>query len=143
MPINQALLSRIEESADDWGPTGKFGNDPGHVVYATESKNVDEVLGLHPISIRLPKELVRDLKAIAQLNGMGYQPLIRAVCQRFVDAEKRAILRDQTERRQKENAVELERQEQLAKLQKQLEEAEEAVKNSQQSNPDNSFALAA
>jgi hypothetical protein len=102
MPINQDLLARVEESADDWGPAGKLGNDPEHVVHVQESKNVDEVLGLHPISIRLPKELVRDLKAIAQINGMGYQPLIRTVCQRFVDFEKRAILRDQAIRRMKE-----------------------------------------
>jgi len=116
MAINQDLLTRIEESADDWGPGGKLGNDPAHVVHSEESKKVDELLGLHPISIRLPKELVRDLKAIAQLNGMSYQPLIRTVCQRFVDAEKRAIMRDQASRRQQE----LERERELAK---QLEEA--------------------
>ncbi|MDP2004150.1 MAG: hypothetical protein Q8K45_00590 [Rubrivivax sp.] len=142
MPINQDLLARIEESADDWGPTGRFGNDPAHVTYADESKTVDGLLGLHPISIRFPKDLVRDLKAIAQLNGMGYQPLVRVICQRFVDTEKRAILRDQAERRQKEQALELQRQEQLAELQKQLELAEAAVKSSKPAD-DQSFALAA
>lgn len=120
MPINQDLLTRLEESADDWGPTGRLGNDPGHVVHVEESKNVDEVLGLHPISIRLPKELVRDLKAIAQINGMGYQPLIRTVCQRFVDAEKRAIIRDQVVRRQQE----VEREREIAR---QAEEAAAAL----------------
>lgn len=141
MPINQDLLTRIEESADDWGPAGKLGNDAAHVRHVNESKNVDEALGLHPISIRLPKDLVRDLKAIAQLNGMGYQPLIRVVLQRFVDAEKRAILRDQAERRQREQAIEQERQAQLAELQKQLALAEEATKKD--TPPDANFALAA
>ena len=144
MPINQDLLARIEQSADDWGPAGKLGNDPEHVVYTEESKNTDVLLGLHPISIRLPKELVRDLKAISQLNGMGYQPLIRAVCQRFVDAEKRAILRDQAERRQQHQAVELKRQEELIELQRQIELAVEASKNSNLVNAgDQSYALAA
>ncbi|WP_157255894.1 hypothetical protein [Pelomonas sp. Root1217] len=110
MPINQDLLARVEASADDWGPTGPLGNDPAHARKAEESSNVDDVLGLHPISIRFTKELVRDLKAIAQLNGMGYQPLIREICKRFVDAEKRAILRDQAVRRQQE----LERDKELA-----------------------------
>lgn len=123
MPINQDLLTRIEESADDWGPAGTMGNDPAHVVHAEESKNVDELLGMHPISIRLPKELVRDLKAIAQLNGMCYQPLIRTVCQRFVEAERRAILRDRAVRRQQE----LERERDLAKQAEEAASAAEAA----------------
>ena len=124
MPINQDLLTRIEESADDWGPAGKLGNDAAHVVRVEESKNVDEMLGLHPISIRFPKELVRDLKAIAQLNSMGYQPLIRAICQRFVDAEKRAIQRDRAARRQQER----EREAELAEAAKIALEADEAAR---------------
>ena len=124
MPINQDLLTRIEESADDWGPAGKLGNDAAHVVRVEESKNVDEMLGLHPISIRFPKELVRDLKAIAQLNSLGYQPLIRAICQRFVDAEKRAIQRDRAARRQQER----EREAELAEAAKIALEADEAAR---------------
>jgi len=99
MPINHDLLARVEATADDWGPQGPLGNDPAHARKAEASRGTDEALGLHPISIRFTKELVRDLKAIAQLNGMGYQPLIREICQRFVDAEKKAILRDQAVRR--------------------------------------------
>jgi len=124
MPINQDLLSRVEATADDWGPTGHLGNDAAHAQRAEESKNVDEALGLHPISIRFTKELVRDLKAIAQLNGMGYQPLIREVCKRFVDAEKKAILRDQALRRQRE----LERD---RELERQAEEAAAAVEQAE------------
>lgn len=120
MPINQDLLKRVEATADDWGPNGPLGNDLAHAKHADESRNVDEVLGLHPISIRFPKELVRDLKAIAQLNGMGYQPLIREICKRFVDAEKRAILRDRVIRLQQE----AERERELAR---QAEEAAAAI----------------
>jgi len=129
MPVNQDLLNRIEATADDWGPAGQLGNDPAHAQHVDESKNVDDVLGLHPISIRFPKELVRDLKAIAQLNGMGYQPLIREVCKRFVDAEKRAILRDQLVRRQQE----LERERELAR---QAEEAAAAVQLAEGVSPE-------
>jgi len=124
MPINQDLLNRVEASADDWGPNGHLGNDAAHAKKVDESKGVDEALGLHPISIRFTKELVRDLKAIAQLNGMGYQPLIREICKRFVDAEKKAILRDQAVRRQRE--LERERE-----LERQAEEAAAAVEQAE------------
>ncbi|HEY4083440.1 MAG TPA: hypothetical protein VGM81_22345 [Burkholderiaceae bacterium] len=120
MPINQELLDRVEATADDWGPNGSLGNDAAHARQVEESKNTDKLLGLHPISIRFTSELVRDLKAIAQLNGMGYQPLIREICKRFVDAEKKAILRDQAVRRKKE----IEQQHELAR---QAEEAAAAI----------------
>lgn len=117
MAINQDLLSQIEASADDWGPAGKFGNDEAHVRAGKEDGKLDERLGLEPISIRFPKDLVRDLKAIAQLNGMRYQPLIREVCNRFVEAEKRALQTDMARRRQEE----LEEQRKLAEEKRQLE----------------------
>jgi predicted DNA binding CopG/RHH family protein len=37
----------------------------------------------------MPKELVQDLKDLAKLNGLGYQPLIKQILKRFVDAEKK------------------------------------------------------
>lgn len=49
------------------------------------------MLALQAISIRLPKALIQDLKDIAQLNGLGYQPLIKQILNRFVDAEKRML----------------------------------------------------
>jgi predicted DNA binding CopG/RHH family protein len=118
MAINQELLNQIEASADDWGPSGKYGNDEKFVSAGVEDDKLDERLGLDPISIRFPKELVRDLKAIAQLNGMRYQPLIREVCKRFVASEKRALRADMARRRQEE----LEVQRKLVEEQKRLDD---------------------
>ncbi len=42
----------------------------------------------------LQKSLIEDLKHIATLNGIGYQPLIRQILTRFADAEKKRILRE-------------------------------------------------
>lgn len=114
MAINQELLSQIEASADDWGPTGKLGNDAQQVRAGKEDDKLDDRLGLHPISIRFPKELVRDLKAIAHLQGMSYQPLIREVCKRFVEAEKRAVRADLAQRRQKEAEEQRKLEEEMA-----------------------------
>lgn len=69
--------------------------------FARASKNVDdaalnEAVGLQPISIRLQKSLIEDFKMIAEINGIGYQPLIRQVLKRFADSEKRRILRERS-----------------------------------------------
>lgn len=50
-----------------------------------------ELLALQPISIRLSKGLIQDLKDIAQLHGLGYQPLIKQILTRFVESEKRML----------------------------------------------------
>ncbi|EFX91985.1 Uncharacterized protein conserved in bacteria [Actinobacillus ureae] len=52
---------------------------------------LDELLALQPISIRLSKGLIQDLKDIAQLHGLGYQPLIKQILTRFVESEKRML----------------------------------------------------
>lgn len=66
---------------------------------------VDDALDLQMISIRLQKELISDLKMIATLNGIGYQPLIRQVLKRFVDSEIRILVRDHLDRQTKKAAM--------------------------------------
>ena len=63
---------------------------------------IDDALDLQMISIRIQKSLLEDLKVIANLNGLGYQPLMKQVLQRFVDCEKKKIFREETSRRLKE-----------------------------------------
>lgn len=46
-------------------------------------KEIDDGLGLQHISIRLNKSLIEQLKQLAQLDGIGYQPLIRQVLTRY------------------------------------------------------------
>ena len=53
---------------------------------------VDAALDLHPISIRLQRNLIENLKALAHLHGLGYQPLIRQILTRWVDAEIKQML---------------------------------------------------
>lgn len=86
---------KIEGTPEAW-EDGSLGRDEEYVRVA---KNVDdaalnEAAGLQPISIRLQKSLIEDFKMIAEINGIGYQPLIRQVLKRFADAEKKRILRE-------------------------------------------------
>ena len=49
---------------------------------------------MQSISIRMPADLLEDLKNIARVRGLGYQPLIKQQLQRFVIAESKLIARE-------------------------------------------------
>jgi predicted DNA binding CopG/RHH family protein len=40
---------------------------------------MDEAMGLQVISVRLPKQLIAQLKSLAGEKGLGYQPYLRMV----------------------------------------------------------------
>jgi hypothetical protein len=77
--------------------TGELGRDEQYVAVAdaTHDAALDEALGLQSISIRLPKELISQYKLIAHFHGVGYQPLMRDVMQRFVKGAMEEILQQQ------------------------------------------------
>lgn len=88
---------QIPGSEDAWD-NRELGGD-ANFAKRLESDNateelIDAALELQPISIRLQKSLIEDFKLIAQLHGMGYQPLMRQVLFRFADCEKKRILRE-------------------------------------------------
>lgn len=85
---------QIEGSSEAW-ESGELGLDENYVEAAESIDEVafNEALELQMISIRLQKSLIEDLKMIAKLNGLGYQPLMRQILQRFVDGEKKRLLR--------------------------------------------------
>lgn len=95
----RAKVPTIESTAEAW-ESGQLGLDAQYAkaVAPEEARRVDEAADLQMISIRLQKPLIDALKHIAQLEGLGgYQPLIRRVLTRFVDAEAKKILRDRAE----------------------------------------------
>ncbi len=75
---------RKKHRPDAWD-TGELGQDERHVVVADESHDLalDAALDLRLISIRLPRQLIDQYKQMAQSRGVGYQPLMRDVLQRF------------------------------------------------------------
>jgi hypothetical protein len=83
---------------DPWD-SGDLGRSADHVGIVTEAdcRAIDDSLGLHPVSIRLEKSLISNLKLIAELRNVSYQPLIRDLLNRFVDSEFKAILNEQSE----------------------------------------------
>lgn len=89
------MSTKVEGTAEAW-EDGRLGMDASQAVPVSKEidRAVDEALGLQPISIRLQKDLLEDLKVIAKLNGLGYQPLIRQVLTRFVACEMKSMLRE-------------------------------------------------
>lgn len=78
-------------TTEQW-ESGELGRSGEHAVVATDAKAaVDEALGLQLISIRLQKKLVADLKSIAEYHGIGYQPMVRDLLNRFVQSEIKKI----------------------------------------------------
>lgn len=99
-------------SVDDNDPweTGELGRSAEHarVVSPERTAAVDESLGLQPISFRIHKDLLRQLKEIADYRGIGYQPLMRDVLSRWAGGEMLAIVQEMRAREEFEtkNAAE-------------------------------------
>ncbi|MBC8951958.1 hypothetical protein [Xenorhabdus sp. PB62.4] len=88
--------SDLIASTDEAWDSRELGCSEAHVKVSEDitEELINEELELQPISIRLNKSLIEDLKLIAELNGLGYQPLIRQVLNRFADCEKKRILKE-------------------------------------------------
>ncbi len=89
------MTTKIENTAETW-ENGLLGQSEEHVKVAgrIDEGLINDALGLQLISIRLQKTLIDDLKLIAKMHGLGYQPLVRQILTRFADAEKRLLLAD-------------------------------------------------
>jgi len=87
---------KIDGTTEAW-ENGDLGQDEQFVKVSQEIKQsaLDESLELQMISIRLQKTLIDDMKMIAKINGLGYQPLIRQILARFVEGEKKMLLKQQ------------------------------------------------
>lgn len=88
-------MSDLNEKWDN----GELGCDERYIgvveLNAEKEDELNAALGLQPISIRLQKSLIEDLKNIALIHGLGYQPLIKQILSRFVEGEKRRIADEQ------------------------------------------------
>lgn len=71
-----------------------LGGDEKHVAHASKAVEsmIEDSLGLQMVSIRLQKELIEELKYIAKYRGVGYQPIVRDVLQRFARSELLTIM---------------------------------------------------
>ncbi len=92
--------------SDDAWELGDLGASREHTKKATKelATQVDDVLGLQMISIRLDKSLIDSFKLLADFHGVGYQPLMRDALKRFAEAEMKAIVSGVVESQKKKTA---------------------------------------
>ena len=90
------MTKKIKNTTQAW-ETRKLGAEAKFAGVADVSHELalEDALELQTISIRLPKQMIRHYKLIAEFHGVGYQPLMRDVLQRFVPAELKHILETQ------------------------------------------------
>lgn len=94
---------KIKGTIRNW-ESGKLGESAEHMVSASDEEMLvlNKALELKPISIRLQMSLIDKLKIIAQYHGIGYQPLMRDVLNRFVRHELTSIIRELKEQQELE-----------------------------------------
>lgn len=95
MKEKEKISTQELEDSDAWD-TGELGQDAQYAKVSDEDIEaiIDESLELVPISVRLQKSLIDDLKIIGEIYGIGYQPLLRQILCRFAESEKKKILNE-------------------------------------------------
>ncbi|OOG62056.1 hypothetical protein B0E46_13775 [Rhodanobacter sp. B04] len=108
--------NKIPGTAENW-ESGELGLNEAtaRVASPEETAAIEQAAGLNmqPISIRLQKDLVSVLKEIARYRGIGYQPMIRDLLQRWAVGEISTIL-DERAVEAKRKKAEVEQNESLA-----------------------------
>ncbi len=94
--MNKKVTKQVKNTSAAW-ESRAVGADAQYVGVADESHEaaLEEALELQAISIRLPKDLIRNYKLIADFHRVGYQPLMRDVLDRFVQPALKEILEAQ------------------------------------------------
>lgn len=102
------MNSKIPGTVENW-ESGELGMNPDQAKAASseEVAAIEQATGnsMQLISIRMPTELLRVLKEIAKYHGIGYQPMIRDLLDRWAVGEIKTILTErlgETQRRETE-----------------------------------------
>lgn len=84
-----------DDSQDVKWDDGTYGTSEEHVRKVELPDEMmtqfDKATSMTLISIRLQDQLIADLKEIAALHGIGYQPMVRQLLKRFVVAERKIL----------------------------------------------------
>jgi len=87
--------TKIKDTIEAW-ESGELGESLEHAKVASPELTaaIDEAIGMQMISIRLPRSVIDDFKVMAQIEGVGYQPLMRTALIRFAECEAKRVMRE-------------------------------------------------
>jgi hypothetical protein len=90
-------MKKIAGTDEAWDSRA-LGADPDHAQVAgpEHAAALDDAMGMQSISIRLPRQLIDTYKLIASHHGVGYQPLMRDILQRFVPEGLQEVMDEQS-----------------------------------------------
>ena len=78
-------MTKIKNTDEAWDSRQLGASDAHAAVASSEHLTaLHDAMGMQMISIRLPKEMIEAYKLIAAHHGVGYQPLMRDILQRFI-----------------------------------------------------------
>jgi hypothetical protein len=99
MDINMDTIEQIEGTEAAW-EAGLLGASAAHIAPASAEMDaaIDSALGMQAISIRLPKQLVDAYRLISAHHGIGYQPLMRDILQRWVKEGLKEVYEHQAQK---------------------------------------------
>jgi hypothetical protein len=93
------MPSKIDSAVENW-EDGTLGRDLEFAAVASDAddaKRLDDSVGIKPVSIRLDEKMISELKFFAEMEGLKYQPLIRIVLHRWLQAEKKMYIKYRAE----------------------------------------------
>jgi hypothetical protein len=92
-------MKKIAGTEEAW-ESRALGADAAHaeVASAEHLAALDDALGMQSISIRMPKSMIDAYKLIGAHHGLGYQPLMRDILQRFIPEGLKEVMEHHTEK---------------------------------------------
>jgi hypothetical protein len=86
------------DSENELWETRQLGASPEHAIRSSVEEDISlvEAMGLQLLTFRIQKPVVDQLRLLAKLEGIGYQPLMRKVLIRYVLENNHRLKRTRT-----------------------------------------------
>ena len=82
------IYNEIHANTDKW-ESGELGATQEFVkVSEFTAKDLQKSIELQPISLRVNKDLLEDLKSLAKMHNIGYQPLMKQILKKICGCGK-------------------------------------------------------
>jgi hypothetical protein len=96
----------IRGTTEAWDK-GELGLSEEHAQRVSElvEEQIEESAGMQAISIRLPRGTIQTYKLLAEMHGVGYQPLMRDAICRWAEGELKQMLVGAVEGQRKQKAA--------------------------------------